>query len=140
VLFRSLGKYDVAVESGPATTTQRQEANEFFVSLIQAVPQYADIIAPFALKTFDAPGVVDLVKEMEQRMAQQAEQAGQPQQPTPEDQIKMQEAQAKAQNDQAQVAIKQEEVRVKAFEAETDRIRAMMEARQPAQTPRVYAD
>lgn len=135
-----LGKYDVAVESGPATTTQRQEANEFIVSLIQAVPQYADILAPFALKTFDAPGVVDMVKEIEERMAQQAEQAGQPQQPTPEDQIKMQEAQAKAQNDQAQVAVKQEEVRVKAFEAETDRIRAMMEAREPAQTPRVYAD
>lgn len=135
-----VGKYDVAVESGPATTTQRQEANEFFVSLIQAVPQYADIIAPFALKTFDAPGVVDLVKEMEERMAQAQESAGQPPQPTPEDQIKMQEAQAKAQNDRDQVAIKQEEVRVKAFEAETDRIRAMMESRQPAQTPRVYAD
>lgn len=134
-----VGKYDVAIESGPAFTTQRQEANEFFVNMIQAVPQYADIIAPFALKTFDAPGVTDLVKEMEARMAQMQEQQGQPQQPTPEDQIKMQEAQTKAQQAQVDAAIKQEEVRIKAFEAETDRIRAMKEAREPTQTPRVYA-
>lgn len=133
-----IGKYDVAVESGPSTTTQRQEANEFFVSLIQAVPQYADVIAPFALKTFDAPGVTDLVKEMEKRMAEAAQKQGQPTQPTPEDQIKMQEAQAKAQAEQEQLRLKQEEIAVKAFEAETDRIRAMMEAREPTQTPRVY--
>ena len=134
-----VGKYDVAVESGPSTTTQRQEANEFFVSLIQAVPQYADIIAPFALKTFDAPGVTDLVKEIEERMARVAEQQGQPPQPTPEDQIKMQEAQAKQQVDQANLAMKEQELQVKMFEAETDRIRAMMEAREPTQTPRTYA-
>lgn len=133
-----VGKYDVAVESGPSFTTQRQEANEFFVSLIQAVPQYADMIAPFALRTFDAPGVTELVKEIEERMQQTQEQQSQGEQPTPADQIKMQETQIKAQQAQADNAIKQEEVRVKAFEAETDRIRAMMEAREPTQTPRIY--
>lgn len=137
-----VGKYDVAVESGPATTTQRQEANEFFVSLIQAVPQYADIIAPFALKTFDAPGVTDLVKEIEARMQQQQQAASQPQQPTPEDQMKMQEAQAKLQaqqqKDQQDFFVKQEELRIDAFKAETDRISVTLKAREPTETPRVY--
>lgn len=134
-----VGKYDVAVESGPAFTTQRQEANEFLVELIRAVPQYADIIAPFALKTFDAPGVVELTKEIEARMQQQAEQASQPPQPTPEEQIKAQEAQVKAVQAQEDAALKRQELEVKAFEAETDRMRLSLEARQPAQTPRVYA-
>lgn len=133
-----VGKYDVAVEAGPSFTTQRQEANEFFVELIRAVPQYADVIAPFALKTFDAPGVVELTKEIEARMEQMQQQANQPPQPSPEDLIKMQEAQAKAQQEQEKLALQAEEVRVKAFEAETDRIRAMMEAREPTRTPRVY--
>lgn len=133
-----VGKYDVAVESGPSFTTQRQEANEFFVNLIQAVPQYADMIAPFALRTFDAPGVTELVKQIEERMQQTQEQQSQGEQPTPADQIKMQEAQMKAQQAQADNAIKQQELEVKAFEAETDRIRAMMEAREPTQTPRIY--
>ncbi len=134
-----VGKYDVAVESGPAFTTQRQEANEFFVELIRAVPQYADIIAPFALKTFDAPGVVELTKEIESRMQQQAEKAKQPPQPTPEEQIKAQEAQVKAVQAQEDAALKRQELEVKAFEAETDRMRLSLEARQPAQTPRAYA-
>lgn len=134
-----VGKYDVTVESGSAFTTQRQEANEFFVELIRAVPQYADVIAPFALKTFDAPGVTELVKEIEGRMQQQQEQAAQGAQPTPEDMLKMQEAQMKAQQAQEETRLKQEELQVKAFEAETDRIRAMMEAREPAQPPRIYA-
>lgn len=133
-----VGKYDVAVEAGPSFTTQRQEANEFFVELIRAVPQYADVIAPFALKTFDAPGVVELTKEIEARMEQMQQQANQPPQPTPEDMLKMQEAQTKAQQEQEKLALQAEEVRVKAFEAETDRIRAMMEAREPTRTPRVY--
>ena len=133
-----VGKYDVAVEAGPSFTTQRQEANEFFVELIRAVPQYADVIAPFALKTFDAPGVVELTKEIEARMEQMQQQASQPPQPTPEDLIKMQEAQTKAQQEQEKLALQAEELRVKAFEAETDRIRATMEAREPTRTPRVY--
>lgn len=134
-----VGKYDVAVESGPAFTTQRAEANEFFVNLIQAVPQYADIIAPFALKTFDAPGVTELVKEIEERMAQVQEQQAQGAQPSPEDQIKLQEAQQKAQQAQADNAIKQEELRVKAFEAETSRMQVMLQNREATETPRTYA-
>lgn len=134
-----VGKYDVAVESGPAFTTQRAEANEFFVNLIQAVPQYADIIAPFALKTFDAPGVTELVKEIEERMAQMQEQQAQGAQPSPEDQIKLQEAQQKAQQAQADNAIKQEELRVKAYEAETSRMQVMLQNREATDTPRTYA-
>lgn len=133
-----VGKYDVAVEAGPSFTTQRQEANEFFVELIRAVPQYADVIAPFALKTFDAPGVVELTKEIEARMEQMQQQASQPPQPSPEDLIKMQEAQTKAQQEQEKLALQAEELRVKAFEADTERMRVMMDTREPTRTPRVY--
>ena len=137
-----VGKYDVAVEAGSATTTQRQEANEFFVELMRAVPQYTDIIAPYALRTFDAPGVTDLVKELEARMAQQAEQANQPPQPTPDEQLKAQEAQAKLQmqqqKDQMDYALKQEQLRIDAFKAETDRINTTLKAREPTPVPRVW--
>lgn len=139
VFALGVGKYDVAVESGPSFTTQRAEANEFFVNLIQAVPQYADVIAPFALKTFDAPGVTELVKEIEERMQQMSQQAEQGQQPTPEDQLKMQEAQMKFQQAQADNALKQEELRVKAFEAETQRMQTLLQRREATETPRIYA-
>lgn len=133
-----VGKYDVAVEAGPSFTTQRMEANEFFVQIMQAMPQFADVIAPYALKTFDAPGVVDLVKEFEERMAQMQQQAQQPPQPTPEDMMKMQEAQARAQQAQEDAALKRQDLEVKAFEAETERMRVMLETREPTRTPRVY--
>jgi len=132
-----LGKYDIAVESGPSFTTQREEANQFFVELMRALPQYAGLIAPAALKTFDAPGVVELTKQLQQRMDQAAQQAGQPPQPTPEDMIKMKEAEQKAQQAQADNEIKRQELELKAFEAETDRIRVSLEAREPARMPRV---
>lgn len=139
-----VGKYDVAVEAGSSTTTQRQEANEFFVELIRAVPQYADIIAPFALKTFDAPGVTELVKEVDARMAQQAEQANQPPQPTPDEQLKAQESQAKLQmqqqKDQQEFMLKQEQLRIDAFKAETDRINTTLKARAPTELPRIYGE
>lgn len=139
-----VGKYDVAVEAGSATTTQRQEANEFFVELIRAVPQYADIIAPFALKTFDAPGVTELVKEVDARMAQMAEQANQPPQPTPDEQLKAQESQAKLamqqQKEQQEFILKQEDQRIAAFKAETERMNVALKAREPTQSPRIYGE
>lgn len=141
-----LGKYDVAIEAGSNFTTQREEANQFFVELMRALPQYADIIAPFALKTFDAPGVTDLVKEIEERMTQAQQQAGQPAQPTPADMLKLEEvkikaAEAQAKNEQAMrdYELKAEEARIRAYEAETKRMETMTKAREPSRSPEFRA-
>lgn len=130
-----VGKYDVAVESGPSFTTQREEANAALVELLRAAPQYADIIGPFLLKTFDFPGAQELLEQVEQRLQAQQEQGGQP---DPEQQAKMQETMIKAQEAQAKYQLEQQKLEVDRMRAETERIKVLHEIRQPADAPRVY--
>lgn len=131
-----VGKYDVAVDSGPSFTTQREEFNAFVTELLRAMPQYADLLGPLALKSFDAPGVDKLTEEIERRQAMEAQNAGQP---TPEDQAKMAEAQIKAQETQEKMALEREKLALDAYKAETDRIKVEMDAMQPRGAPRTYA-
>lgn len=115
------GKYDLAVESGPSFTTQREEANQALTELIRAFPQAAPALAGLVLKTFDFPGA----QEAADLIAKQAEGAGQG------DPAEMAKAQAQMQ----EIQIKAEEVRIKGFEAETDRMKVVHEMQQPARLP-----
>lgn len=51
----TVGKYDVAVDVGPAYTTRRQEAADMITSFIQAAPQVAPILGPMLAKMSDWP-------------------------------------------------------------------------------------
>lgn len=121
------GKYDLAVEAGPSFTTQREEANQALTELIRAFPQAAPVLSDLVLKTFDFPGA----QEAADRIAQLTQQQGQG---DPAAEAKAQADMAKAQQD---AALKAEELRIKAFEAETDRMKAIHEMQQPPRLPRM---
>lgn len=131
-----VGKYDVAVDSGPSFTTQREEFNAFVTELMRAMPQYADLLGPLALQSFDAPGVDKLMEEIERRQQMAAQQASQP---DPEQQAKMAEQALKAREAQEKAALEREKLALDWYRAETDRIKAAQDAMQPRPAPRTYA-
>lgn len=131
-----VGKYDVAVDSGPSFTTQREEFNAFVTELLRAMPQYADLLGPLALQSFDAPGVDKLMEEIERRQQMAAQQASQP---DPEQQAKMAEQALKAREAQESAALEREKLALDWFRAETDRLKAAQDAMQPRPAPRTYA-
>lgn len=131
-----VGKYDVAVDSGPSFTTQREEANAFLTELLRSAPQYAELIGPLLLKTYDFPGVDKILEEIEQRKEQAAQSQGQP---DPEQQAKQAEMQLKAQEAQANYELEQRKLELDLYRAETDRMKAVNEIQQPRGAPRTYA-
>lgn len=131
-----VGKYDVAVDTGPSFTTQREEFNAFVTELLRAMPQYADLFGPLALKSYDAPGVDKLVKEIERRQQMEAQNAGQP---DPEQQAKAAEMQLKSQEAQEKAALEREKLALDAYKAQTDRLKVEIDAMQPRNAPRTYA-
>ena len=137
-----LGKYDVAVEVGPSFTTQRQEANQALTDLIRAAPQYADLIGPFLLKTFDFPMVDELVEEIERRQKMAEEQAASGPQLDPKDQAdmeyKMAELQFKQQQAMVDAELEREKLRIDGQKTEIEAIKVANDIRQPVDAPRVY--
>lgn len=131
-----VGKYDVAVDTGPSFTTQREEFKALVTELIRAAPQYADLLGPLLIKSFDAPGIDKIMAEIEKRNAMAAQQA---QQPDPEMQAKAAEQAIKAQEAQENAALEREKLALEAFKAETDRIKVVQDAMQPRNAPRTFA-
>lgn len=58
------GKYDVRITTGPSFTTRRQEASEGMISLIQAFPQSAQVLAPFIARNQDWPQADEVAQAM----------------------------------------------------------------------------
>lgn len=141
----SVGKYDVAVETGPSFTTQREEGNAALMELIRAFPQAAPALAGLVLKTFDFPGADDAAEAIEAMQAQ-AEQ-GQQKQPDPvaaakaeaDAQAKMADLQLRAQEAQEKAALEREKLGLDAYRAETERMKLVHEMRQPTELPRSAA-
>ena len=62
----SVGRYDVVVDAGPAYNTKRLEAADGMIQLLQAAPQYAQIIIPRLAKNLDFPEAAEIGQEMQQ--------------------------------------------------------------------------
>ena len=65
----SVGKYDVAVKSGPSFTTRREEAANQMTLMMQAFPQSAPIVGPELAKNLDWPGADEIAEKMEKLTA-----------------------------------------------------------------------
>lgn len=132
----SRGKYDVAVETGPSFTTQREEGREALIELTRSFPQAAPVLADLILKMFDFPGAEEAAERISQ-IHQQGQQQGSDPAKVAEFEQKQQENALKAQ--EAAVAAQQdaEKLRIDAYRAETERMKVMHELRQPAQAPRM---
>lgn len=131
-----VGKYDVAVDTGPSFTTQREEFNALLTELIRAAPQYADLLGPLLIKSFDAPGIDKIMAEIEKRNEMAAQQA---QQPDPEAQAKAAEQAIKAQEAQENAALEREKLALDFFRAQTDRMKVVQDANAPRDAPRTFA-
>lgn len=132
------GRYDLTVSVGPGYTTKREEAASQMIELIRAYPAAAPVIGDILVKNLDWPGADEIAERMQQAMQAAAQPQGQPQtQAAPPDPAKM----AKLQLDQQQMQIDAENDRAKndvaAFNAETQRMKAVHDIQQPTRLPRM---
>lgn len=60
-----VGKYDLAVKTGPSFTTQREAATAFMTELVRADRSLAPVIAPELFKSMDYPGAAKIAEKIE---------------------------------------------------------------------------
>jgi len=125
----SAGKYDLTVRSGPSFTSRREEAATQMIELIRAYPAAAPLIGDLLARNLDWPGADEIATRLAAMLPPQAKG------PAPEVEAAKaqlgQLAQALAAAKAEVAALKQDRVHearkleIEAFEAETNRIRAM---------------
>jgi hypothetical protein len=132
----SVGKYDVAVTTGPSYATKRQEAMDAMGQILQANPNLWQVAGDLFVKNMDWPGAQEIAKRLqkvidpklladEEDPALQA--ANQQMQVMAQEMQMMQEMLQRVQQsmEAREVQIKEFEAEVKAYQAETDRIKAV---------------
>lgn len=107
------GKYDVQLETGPSFTSQRQEALEAMMTLIQTSPDLMQVIGDLVAKNMDWPGAHEISERLRKIVPKEllsedeTGEGGEEQQgPTPEQQTmqaQMQMQMAQMQDAQAQL-------------------------------------
>lgn len=113
----TLGKYDVAVESGPAFSTQREEAVSALIELIRAYPPAATVVGDLIVKMMDFPNAAEVAARLQQARA------GDPEKQKMGEIIQALQAQlAKLSADKT---IEAQKAKIDAFNAETDRLKVM---------------
>lgn len=68
----SVGKYDVAVSSGPGFTTRREEAANQMTEIIRSFPAAAPVIGPELVKALDLPNGDEIAQRLENMLPPQA--------------------------------------------------------------------
>lgn len=100
----TVGKYDVRVMMGPSYATQRQEAAESLMQFIKAVPQAGQVAADLIAKNMDWPGSEELAERLEKMLPQGLDEDSPPPQPSPMEQLQLQQAQLELRKMQAETA------------------------------------
>ena len=125
----SVGKYDLAVSSGPSFTTRREEASNQMIELIRAYPAAAPVLGDLLAKNLDWPGADEIAERLEQtHEGMQGGNGAEQQAKAAELQLKSAEMTAKAQAEQQKLSLDW-------YRAQTDRMKVQIEARQPSGLP-----
>jgi hypothetical protein len=61
----TMGKYDLAVETGPSFTTRREEAATQMIELMRAFPAAASVLGDLLAKNLDWPGADEIAKRLQ---------------------------------------------------------------------------
>jgi hypothetical protein len=69
------GKYDVTVTTGPAFSTQRQEAAEMYMQLTQGAPEIMQIAGDLILKSIDLPYSDEIAERLKAMLPPQIQQS-----------------------------------------------------------------
>lgn len=131
----SAGKYDLTVSTGPSYTTQRQEAAEGMIQMMQAYPPLAQIAGDILFKNLDWPGAEDIAERLKPKdQAQDPEKAQMMQElqklTQENQQLKLQAQGMKADKEADMMGAQTDK-----FEAETHRMQAVAEIMQPPPQP-----
>lgn len=134
----SVGRYDVALDTGPSYTTRRQEAGEAMMQAIQVFPELMQVAGDLIVKAQDWPGsdkIAERLKlatppqfldpEDQQEVAQRqqmAQQMGGAQMVSPEQMQEVQAQMAQLQKENEELKAKYE---IEWYNAQTQRIRAL---------------
>lgn len=161
-----LGKYDVAVDTGPSFTTQREETAQQMTELIRSFPQAAPFIGDLLVKNLNWPDSDEIGKRLKAMLPPQIQQMEGVEGLPPEAmmRIKQLEGQLKQQGQQMQQgmgefqkvikeleavkadkALESRKLEIDAYDKETNRIKVQAEigeaiANQFAQRQPLYAD
>jgi hypothetical protein len=128
-----LGKYDVAVTTGPQYLTQRQEAANTMLEFAKVVPQAGLIGADLIAANLDAPNMDTMAKRLKKTLPanllspeeQQKVQEGQPPpQPSPEQQQAQMEMQAEQQKQQFDLQMQQFKIQEAQIKLQTSQVEA----------------
>jgi hypothetical protein len=126
----TVGKYDVVVDIGPSYTTQRQEALEQLMELVQAAPQLASVAIDIIVENMDLPHgdkLLERAKKMvplEIRGLEPGEQPPPPPQPDPLVMLSMEELKIKQQDSET----KARDMDRKEYETQVNAIKTLAEA------------
>ena len=125
----TVGKYDLTVSSGPSFTSRREEAANQMIELIRAYPAAAPVIGDLLARNLDWPGADEVAQRLQSMLPPQAKGADPQAQAAQAQVAKLTQALAAA---QAQMAALQQDranaarkLEIDAFEAETNRLKAM---------------
>lgn len=92
----TIGKYDVAVTTGPSYTTKRQEAADHMVQVIQAAPDLMKVGGDIMFRNMDWPGADEMAKRLKALLPPQVQEMDegepQPMVPTPMGPVPLQQA------------------------------------------------
>lgn len=161
-----VGKYDVAVDTGPSFTTQREEAAQQMTELIRSFPQAAPIIGDLLAKSMNWPDADEIAKRLKAMLPPHIQALEQNKGLPPEAIQKIQELQNKIQKMnqamqtgmaefgqlmqehnamKADNALESRKLDIEAYSKETERIKVQAEigesiANQLAQRQTVYQD
>lgn len=139
------GKYDVVVKLGPSHSTQRQEAADQMMLLVQQFPQAAPVIGDLIAKNLDWPGAQEMGERLQKLLpaalqgidqekealkGQLAEAVAVIQQLQADQNVRVQ----KNQIDANKVALDAQKVVTEKYRAETDRMEAIVKAQKEGST------
>lgn len=137
----SVGKYDIAVDTGPSYTTKREEAATQMTEMARAYPQLMQIAGDLMVKNFDWPGAEELAKRLKATLPPQL-QEGNPEVMMLQEQMKQMQGQAmqavqqlKGELDQTKQdkTLEAEKIKIQAYDSETKRLQAVSTSMTPEQ-------
>ncbi len=137
----SVGKYDIAVDTGPSYTTKREEAATQMTEMARAYPQLMQIAGDLMVKNFDWPGADELAKRLKASLPPQLKD-GNPELMQMQQQMQQMQQQAmqavqqlKEELDQAKQdkSLEAEKIKIQAYDSETKRLEAVSTGMTPEQ-------
>lgn len=137
----SVGKYDIAVDTGPSYTTKREEAATQMTEMARAYPQLMQIAGDLMVKNFDWPGAEELAKRLKASLPPQL-QEGNPEVMMLQQQMQQMQQQAmqavqqlKGELDQTKQdkTLEAEKIKIQAYDSETKRLQAVSTSMTPEQ-------